>query len=136
MIAVSVKHGGSDVEVADLDAAAATVRRAAAQAARAARAAGQTRSVRRGGAPVACRPCARAPPLQVAALKERLEAATGVFARHQKLIFKGKVRRPGWGGVGRRRRPRRAHAQLQLRLPLPHHVGSSAAAPSKQRGSR
>ncbi|GBF94546.1 hypothetical protein Rsub_06661 [Raphidocelis subcapitata] len=27
----------------------------------------------------------------VAELKERLEAATGVFARHQKLIFKGKV---------------------------------------------
>jgi hypothetical protein len=30
---------------------------------------------------------------KVADLKERLEAATGVFARHQKLISKGKVGR-------------------------------------------
>ncbi|KAI8470553.1 MAG: L domain-like protein [Monoraphidium minutum] len=48
---VQVKHGGSDVDVDDLDAGAATV----------------------------------------SALKERLEAVTGVFARQQKLIFKGKV---------------------------------------------
>jgi hypothetical protein len=35
---------------------------------------------------------------KVAALKEQLEAETGVFARNQKLIFKGKVRRPAAGG--------------------------------------
>ncbi len=29
---------------------------------------------------------------QVAQLKDRVEELTGVFARHQKLIFKGKVR--------------------------------------------
>ncbi|KAF8072570.1 hypothetical protein HT031_000230 [Scenedesmus sp. PABB004] len=44
--------------------------------------------VKQGGTELAV---AAAPGSTVAALKAQLEAATGVFARHQKLIFKGKV---------------------------------------------
>lgn len=54
--------------------------------------------------------------LQVGALKDRLESETGVFTRHMKLIFKGKVghARAGWFGYPKQSASQGGHVCSQV----------------------